>query len=134
MYDRRKARGKGEIKDESASPRLSSWTRRPWAWRPVASLFPWAAVLIMETIMFASVYDDFLSAAYLAGGKSECKLRIIESARVAINNGDDWRDVLDSLIRNRPEFFMRGKPSADSGRRDTSKRRSWRPIHSRHRF
>jgi hypothetical protein len=59
----------------------------------------------METIMFASVYDDFLSAAYLAGGKSECKLRIIESARVAINNGDDWQDVLDSLIRNRPEFF-----------------------------
>lgn len=55
--------------------------------------------------MFNDVFDDFLSAAFLAGGKSEFKLRIIESARLAIDEGDDWRDVLDSLIRNRPEFF-----------------------------
>ena len=55
--------------------------------------------------MFVDVYDDFLEAAYLGGGKSECKLRIIASARYAIDHGDDWRDVLDSLIRNRPEMF-----------------------------
>jgi hypothetical protein len=55
--------------------------------------------------MFVDVYDDFLEAAYLGGGKSECKLRIIASARYAIDHSNDWRDVLDSLIRNRPEFF-----------------------------
>ena len=41
--------------------------------------------------MFASVYDDFLSAAFVAGGRSECKLRIIESARRAV----DRRRVLE---------------------------------------
>ncbi len=55
--------------------------------------------------MFADCYDDFLNAAYLAGGKSEYKLRLIASAALAIDQGDPWRDVLDSLIRNRPEFF-----------------------------
>jgi hypothetical protein len=55
--------------------------------------------------MFADCYDDLLDAAYLAGGKSEYKVRIVESARYAIDHGDEWRDTLDSLIRNRPEFF-----------------------------
>jgi hypothetical protein len=59
----------------------------------------------METVMFLDILDDFLEAAFLAGGKSEFKLRIIESARYAVEHGDDWRDVLDSLVRNRPEFF-----------------------------
>ena len=55
--------------------------------------------------MFADCYDSFLDAVYLSGGKSEYKLRIIASAALAIDKGDDWRDVLDSLRRNRPEFF-----------------------------
>jgi len=55
--------------------------------------------------MFADCYDDFLSAAYLAGARPEFKLRLIWDAARAIDLGDDWRDTLDSLTRNRPEFF-----------------------------
>lgn len=55
--------------------------------------------------MFADIFDDFLDAAYLAGGRAECKTQIIKSCRMAINKGDNWRDVLDSVRRNRPEFF-----------------------------
>ncbi len=55
--------------------------------------------------MLADCYDDFLDAVYLSGGKSEFKLRIIASAALAIDKGDDWRDVLDSLRHNRPEMF-----------------------------
>jgi hypothetical protein len=51
------------------------------------------------------MFDDFLDAAYLAGGRPEAKFRILASAALAIKNGDDWRDVLDCLIRNRPELF-----------------------------
>ena len=55
--------------------------------------------------MFADVYDEFLSACFLSGARSEFKLRLIASAAPAIDLGDDWRDVLDSLRRNRPEMF-----------------------------
>ena len=55
--------------------------------------------------MFTDVYDDFLDAAYLAGGRPECKTRIIASCRLAVDRGDDWRDVLDAVRRNRPELF-----------------------------
>ena len=54
---------------------------------------------------FSSMYDEFLTAVYYMGGRGECKMRIIESCRYAINQGDDWRDVLDSVRRNRPEMF-----------------------------
>ena len=55
--------------------------------------------------MFRDIYDDFLDAAYLAGGRPECKTRIIASCQRAVDLGDDWRDVLDAVRRNRPEMF-----------------------------
>jgi hypothetical protein len=55
--------------------------------------------------MFSDIRNDFLTAVFYMGGRPECKTRIIESCRRAINYGDDWRDVLDSVRRNRPELF-----------------------------
>ena len=55
--------------------------------------------------MFADCYDDFLDAAYLAGARSEYKLRLIAAAARAIDLGDDWRDTLDTLRHTRPEFW-----------------------------
>lgn len=51
--------------------------------------------------------EQFERAAFLAGGLY--RARILASAELAIRNGDHWQEVLDSLVRNRPEWFDRAE-------------------------
>ena len=51
--------------------------------------------------------EQFEYAAYLAGGLY--RARILASAELAIRNGDHWQEVLDALVRNRPEWFDRAE-------------------------
>ena len=59
--------------------------------------------------MFDDIFDDLSRAAFLAGGKREWKINILESCRLAIVNGADWRETLESVIDNRPEWFDRAE-------------------------
>ena len=51
--------------------------------------------------------EEFKHAAYLAGGLY--RARILASAELAIRNGDSWQEVLNALVRNRPEWFDRAE-------------------------
>lgn len=55
--------------------------------------------------MFDRVLDELSHAAFLAGGKREWKLNILESCRYAIEHEADWQATLQQVIANRPEWF-----------------------------
>jgi hypothetical protein len=54
---------------------------------------------------FFDIREEFLKAARQLGVKPFYIKHLTASAALAVNNGNGWREVLESIYRNCPEFF-----------------------------